>query len=98
MNVAAADRKEWMLPLHAANALGTSTSTLKRIAPRLGIRCREIPGRTGKLFNRADVESAVARLEAAEAGQVAAAQGEVIEESSGRNGRPGKSNGTAQTR
>jgi hypothetical protein len=74
MTQATLNRKEWIEATVAARALGIGLPTLSRVAPHLGIKVRIIPQRKGPRYNRADVEAAVARLEAQEAATVAAAQ------------------------
>lgn len=75
----ATEPREWILPSQAARSLGMSIGTLHKIAPGLGIRRRQIPGRLGRLYKRVDVDQVKARMEAAEAAEVAEARGETAE-------------------
>ena len=95
MNISSPHCKEWILPIQAARELCISRKTLQNVAGRLGIRCREIPGRNGRLYNTADLQRAKARLEASEAACVAAAQ--QLVEMPRPPGRTRK-NGTARAR
>lgn len=88
--------KEWILPSQAARSLGMSIGTLHKIAPKLGIRRRQIPGRLGRLYNQADVDQVKARMEEAEAAEVALARAETVKPPS-RTGRTRK-NETARPR
>lgn len=80
--------KEWISPPEGAKMLGLTSYSFKKNAARLGIRCREIPGRIGKLYRRSDVERAIAALEKREEEQLIAAQS--LPERPKRIGRPPK--------
>jgi hypothetical protein len=74
MTLQTCNGSEWMPMIRAARAFGISANGFKRIANTLRIRCRTLPGRRGRIYHRGDVQREIARLEAAEAEQIAAAQ------------------------
>lgn len=74
MTAATLNTKEWLECTEAARMLGIGVPATKKFAPRMKIRMRVYPGRRGPLFNRADTEAALARMEAEENARIAAAE------------------------
>jgi hypothetical protein len=89
MATATIDREQWCSRKTAAKMLSIGITIVPRVAPRMGIRTRLIPGRKGYLFSVPDIRRALAELEAKEAAEVAlATSGTNAVDQAGRIGRP----------
>jgi hypothetical protein len=95
MSQATLDRAEWIDATVAARLLGVGLRALSNGAPQMGVRVRFFPGRTGPRYNRPDVETALARLEAEEQERVARAKAETRQPY--RHPRLGRKRETART-
>lgn len=86
MTIASMEISGWLMATQAAKALGVGVHTLPKVAPKLGIRVRNIPGSVAPpRYNEADVKAAVARLEKEEADRLRDAQSEINETARPRN-------------